>query len=180
MKNIIFVGIINLLSFSAFSFNSDLPTVEYVEVEKYMGKWYEIARFDHSFQEDCVAVTADYKLLNNGNVEVINRCRLNYIDGKKKKAKGIARIHDRETNAKLKVQFFLSNIPLPFLAGDYWILALGEDYEYAMVGEPKREYLWILSRTPQMEEGLFLDLVSRAEELGFEVDNLLLTPQPSL
>lgn len=149
-----------------------LPVVSHVDLERYQGVWYEIARYPHKFEEGCVAVTATYRLRQDGKVDVRNECREGSPDGPLRVAEGTARVADPQNRAKLEVTFFW-----PFY-GDYWILALGPEYEYAMVGAPSREYLWILSRTPQMDDELYRRLTQRARELGFDPAHLLKTPQP--
>jgi apolipoprotein D and lipocalin family protein len=147
---------------------NDLETVAKVELDKYLGKWYEIAHLPAVFQNGCNQTTATYSLLKNGNISVLNECTKN---GKYKKAKGTAKVVDKQTGAKLKVTFFW-----PFY-GDYWIIKLGENYDYAVVGTPNRRYLWILSRTPKMEPKLYSELTDFAKSKGFNVDNLILTKQ---
>ena len=149
----------------------DLKTVDYVDVVKYMGTWYEIAKFPQSFEKGLVGVTANYALLSNGNVRVINSGYKNDFNGKLKIARGKAWIVDKKTNAKLKVMFFW-----PF-SGNYWIIELGKDYEYAVVGDNSRKYLWILSRKPQMEEPLYNNLSNRIQEKGFDISKLEKNPQ---
>jgi apolipoprotein D and lipocalin family protein len=119
---------------------NELEVEPHVELEKYLGKWYEIAHLPARFQEGCSETTAVYSLSRDGNVSVLNECRRK---GKIKQAKGKAKVVDKATGAKLKVIFFW-----PFY-GDYWIIKLGHNYEYAVVGTPDRRYLWILSRTPK-------------------------------
>lgn len=148
-----------------------LETVAYVDVEKYMGKWYEIALFPQSFEKNCTGTTAEYTLRNDGKVTVVNSCHLNTLNGQFKVAKGEAYIADKLTNAKLKVSFFK-----PFY-GDYWILDLGQNYEYAMVGAPDRQYLWFLSRTPYMKTEDFDYLKAKATNLGFDISKLQMTVQ---
>jgi apolipoprotein D and lipocalin family protein len=150
---------------------TELETVEHVDVERYMGTWYEIARFPQRFEKGLVGVTANYTLLPNGKVRVLNSGRKGGLDGELRTAEGKARVIDPKTNAKLKVTFFW-----PF-EGNYWILALGKGYEYAVVGDESRKYLWILSRTPQMDEALYDELVRRAKEKGFDVSRLEKVPQ---
>jgi len=123
-----------------------LEVVPHVELEKYLGKWYEIAHLPARFQEGCSDTTATYTLSKDGSISVLNECVRN---GKVKRAKGRAKVVDKSSGAKLKVTFFR-----PFY-GDYWIIKLGDDYDYAVVGTPNRKYLWILSRTPQMDDNLF-------------------------
>jgi apolipoprotein D and lipocalin family protein len=146
-----------------------LEVVSHVDLEKYLGKWYEIARLPAKFQEGCTETTATYTLLRDGNVSVLNTCMKN---GKVKTAKGKAKVVDKTTGAKLKVTFFW-----PFY-GDYWIMKLGKDYEFAVVGTPDLKYLWILCRTPKMESKLFSELTEFAKSQGFNVDKLIITSHP--
>ncbi len=150
---------------------TEFKTVEHVDVERYMGKWYEIAKFPQRFENGLVGVTATYTLLPNGKVGVLNSGHEGNFDGKLRTAKGKAWIIDSVTNAKLKVSFFW-----PF-AGNYWILELGKDYEYAVVGDPSRKYLWILSRTPQMDETIYAGLLKRLHDMGFDISKLEKNPQ---
>jgi apolipoprotein D and lipocalin family protein len=174
MKLLLLVLSIFVVSFAQASY-PELETVERVELNRYLGKWYEIARFEQSFQKDCTAVTAEYKLRKNGTIKVTNTCRKFSPDGELKVATGRARVSNKDTNAKLKVQFFLRFLNIGFLSGDYWVLALGDNYEYAMVGDPSRKYLWILSRTNKLDERTYLELVQKAETLGFNTAKLLKT-----
>lgn len=148
-----------------------LSTVSRVEIERYVGTWYEIASFPQSFQEGCTGTTATYNAREDGELDVINRCHLDSLDGELDVAEGRARVVDEKTNAKLEVSFFR-----PFW-GDYWVIELGHDYEYAVVGHPSRDYLWILSRTPQMDPSLYEDLISKLKEKGYEIERLRVTQQ---
>ncbi len=143
-----------------------LEVVPHVELKKYLGKWYEIAHLPAKFQEGCADTTATYTLSEDGSMSVLNECRRS---GKVKQAKGKAKVVDKKSGAKLKVTFFW-----PFY-GDYWIINLSKDYEYAVVGTPNRKYLWILSRTPQMDDKLFSQLIESAKSKGFNVNNLIKT-----
>jgi len=143
-----------------------LEVVPHVELEKYLGKWYEIAHLPFRFEDGCSDITATYSLREDGDVSVLNECLKN---GKVKRAKGKAKIVDKTTGAKLKVTFFW-----PFY-GDYWIINLGENYDYAVVGTPNRKYLWILSRTPQIDDNLFSQLTDHAKSKGFDVTKLIRT-----
>jgi len=143
-----------------------LEVVSHVELEKYLGKWYEIARLPARFQEGCTDTTATYALSEDGSISVLNEC---IISGKVKQAKGKAKVVDKHSGAKLKVTFLW-----PFY-GDYWIIDLGKDYDYAVVGTPNRKYLWILSRTPQMDDKLFSQLIESVKSKGFDVNNLIKT-----
>ena len=145
-----------------------LEVVPHVELEKYLGKWYEIAHLPAKFQEGCNETTATYTLSKDGSISVLNQSIKN---GKMKQAKGKAKVVDRKSNAKLKVTFFW-----PFY-GDYWIIKLGNDYDYAVVGTPNRKYLWILSRTPQMDDKLYSQLIKYAKSKGFDVNKLIRTLQ---
>ena len=145
-----------------------LEVVPHVDLEKYLGKWYEIARLPAKFQEGCSETTATYALSKNGIISVLNECRRK---GKVTQAKGKAKVVDKTTGAKLKVTFFW-----PFY-GDYWIIKLGNDYEYSVVGTPNRKYLWILSRTPQMDDNLFSELIEFVKSKGFDVGSLIKTSQ---
>lgn len=165
--------VLSVTTFAMGSSGREAPqTVDYVDLEQYLGRWYEIARFEQSFQEGCVGVTADYALREDGKISVLNTCRQGTLDGEVTKADGYAYIKDEVTNAKLRVTFFW-----PFF-GDYWIFELGENYEYAVVGSPDRGSLWFLSRTPQISEKLFTDLKKRMTAKGFDVSLLKRTPQP--
>ncbi len=149
-----------------------LQAVAHVDLNRYMGTWYEIASFPQRFQKGCVASSANYTLRKDGDVDVLNQCRDKTLDGKLRKAKGKAWVVDKQSNAKLKVRFFW-----PF-SGDYWIIDLGKDYEYAVVGHPKRNYLWILSRTPQMNSAVYDGIIERLKAQHYDVTRLNKTPQP--
>ena len=140
----------------------------HVDLSKYLGKWYELAHLPFKFEEGCNETTATYTLSANGAISVLNECMKN---GKLKRARGKAKVVDKTTNAKLKVTFFW-----PFY-GDYWIIKLGEYYEYSVVGTPDRRYLWILSRKPEMDNSLFSELTQFAKSKGFDVGNLIGTGQ---
>jgi len=146
-----------------------LKTVDHVDLERYLGTWYEIANYPQKFQKGCTATTATYSLRTDGEIDVFNRCRLDRPDGEGKSAKGRARVVDKDTNARLEVSFFR-----PFW-GDYWIIDLGADYEYAVVGHPGRDYLWILSRTPTMSEEVYNGIVARLSSAGYETDRIVKT-----
>ena len=149
-----------------------LQTVSHVELNRYLGKWYEIASFPQWFQKGCVATSATYAFRKDGAVDVLNQCRKETLDGKPKDAKGKAWVVDPKTNAKLKVRFFW-----PF-SGDYWIIDLGENYEYAVVGHPKRTYLWILGRTPQMDPDVYDGILERLKKQHYDLTPLRKTLQP--
>lgn len=148
------------------AFNPPLDVVEKVDLGSYTGRWYEIARYPNSFERGCVGVTADYSLRQDGRINVLNTCREESLDGNVRTIEGVARVVDSSTNAKLAVTFFG-----PF-EGDYWILELGSEYEYAVVGDPSRKFLWILSREPILDGNLYDDIVSRLPEKGYKPERL--------
>jgi apolipoprotein D and lipocalin family protein len=148
-----------------------LPVVPYVDISRYIGVWHEIARYPHSFQEGCVGSKATYALRDDGKISVLNECYDKSFSGKIRSAKGKAWIVDKETNAKLKVSFFW-----PF-AGDYWIIDLGKNYEYAVIGHPKRKYLWILSRTKEIEGEVYEAILSRLKDDQYDTSRLIKTDQ---
>jgi apolipoprotein D and lipocalin family protein len=143
-----------------------LETVPRVDLARYVGTWYEIASFPQSFQKGCVATTATYAIRADGDIDVRNRCRKDALDGPEKSALGRARVVDAATNAKLKVSFFR-----PFW-GDYWIVDLGADYEYAVVGHPGRDYLWILGRAPKMPETTYDGILARLKDKSYDTSRL--------
>jgi len=141
--------------------------VKQVDLDRYLGKWYEIARYPNRFQKGCMATTAVYSFREDGLVRVINECREGSLTGPLKRAEGKAWVVDEVTRAKLKVQFFW-----PF-RGDYWIIDLGEDYEYAVVGHPKRKYLWILSRSPDMKPEVYESILQGIIRNGYDPERLI-------
>lgn len=173
----LFLGVVGLWGCaSTTTSRRDLPelkTVESVDLSRYVGDWYEIASFPQSFQSGCAATKAHYERKENGEIKVVNSCRKGGLDGPEKVVKGRARVVDAKTNAKLKVTFFW-----PFW-GDYWVVDLGKSYEYAVVGHPSRDYLWILSRTPTLSHDVYQGILARLREQGYELDRLQKTPQPT-
>lgn len=173
MKKLILVLWVS--SFTSMAAQKPLSTVSFVDIDRYLGTWYEIARFDHSFQRGCSKTSATYEKRSDGDIRVINKC---LKEGKWDEAIGRAWIKDEKTNAKLKVQFFLTWAKLDFLAGNYWVLALDQNnYEYVLIGEPSRKYLWILSRTKKLDEDIYNTLIQKAKEQGFDTSKLLTTEQ---
>ncbi|MGI8469332.1 MAG: lipocalin family protein [Pyrinomonadaceae bacterium] len=182
MRKLLFAGFITaLLTAGVFAqtsaSKSNLETVPSVDLKRYSGTWYEIARYPNKFEKNCAGnVTTTYTLKDNGSVEVLNKCLKK--DGKINNAKGEAKIIDKTTNAKLKVRFapdFLSFMPKVW--ADYWIIDLAPDYSYSVVGDPKREYLWILSRAPQMDSATYENILRGVEKKGFVPNKLIKTPQ---
>ena len=152
-----------------------LPTVPAVDLPRYLGTWFEIAKFPNWFQRKCVANTrAEYSLRSDGSLQVTNRCKM--ASGKVDEAIGTARQIGSASSPKLQVRFapdWLSLIPAVW--GDYWVIALDENYQWVAVSEPGRDYLWVLSRTPRMEPQTYADLMLRLSGLGLDVQKLELT-----
>ena len=167
MQPISYAGLA-LLSFAFLgcSHSQPLQTVSFVDLNKYQGKWYEIASFPQSFQKGCHCTTAEYTVTSEGYVVVENRCNKGSIDGEESYIKGKAFVEENSGNAKLKVQFFW-----PF-KGKYWIIDLASDYSYAVVGHPNRNYLWILSRQRQMNDSTYESILSRIAAQGFDIQKL--------
>jgi apolipoprotein D and lipocalin family protein len=159
--------------------HADTPavrTVAAVDLNRYAGDWFEIARFPNRFQRQCVGdVRAHYARRSDGRIDVVNRCQT--AKGGTE-ARGIARIVDTETFAKLKVRFAPALLSfLPVVWGDYWVIGLAPDYSWAVVGSPDRDYLWILARTPTLDAGALTSAKDAARTNGFDVERLVLTPQ---
>lgn len=149
-----------------------------VDLSLYAGEWYEIGRLPNRFQNSCAGeVIAAYSLLEGDRLKVVNQCRQN--NGQTTSAEGEARLADKSgRNSKLKVRFAPAWLSwLPAVWGDYWIIDLATDYSFSVVGTPDRKYLWILSRTPQMDDAIYRRIVQQAAAKGFDVSRLLKTRQ---
>lgn len=170
-KRIIFFFITTIYMSTITSNAQTIQTVPHVDLKKYVGKWYEIASYPQRFQKGCHCTTAEYTLSDKGYVIVENRCNRNGINGKQSYIKGKAFVEKNSGNAKLKVQFFW-----PF-TGKYWIIDLADDYTYAVVSHPNKKYLWILSRTPEMDNAIYQQILSRLREKGFDLTKLQTTKQ---
>ena len=154
---------------------ADLKVVSKVDLSRYLGKWYEIATIPQSFQKQCVGGTsATYTLRKDGDVDVLNACTKK--DGTISSAHGRAWVADKATNAKLKVSF-IPFLKLNFLAGDYWVIDLGANYEYAVVGHPNRSYGWILSRTPTLPKETLDGIFARLKASGYDTSQFKMTDQ---
>lgn len=149
------------------SYTLDTHPVQVFDLNRYLGKWYEIARFDHRFERGLVGVTAEYSLLPDGKVRVVNSGYKDSLDGEYKSIEGKAKIPDPLRPAHLKVSFFL------WFYSDYNIMELDKDYQYALVGSNNDKYLWILSRTPQLPNDTLNRLLDEATRRGYEVSKLL-------
>lgn len=170
MKKVIIAAsvLVGLFALASCAQDKPLETVKNVDLSKYVGKWYEIAAFPQFFEKGCSCTFAEYRVKEDGVIEIKNNC---IKKGKPSSANGKAFITDKKTNAKLDVQFFW-----PF-RGKYWIIALAPDYSYAIIGHPNRKYLWILNRKPVMNEQTYNYLVSVAANKGFDVRNIVRTNQ---
>ena len=180
------VKIVSLLILSSWSFiltscvgiepTQPLPTVASVDLPRYAGTWHEIARLPMWFQRHCVDSTATYTIRQDGKIGVHNECLTHR--GTVDQADGVATVVDAVSNARLMVTFdnFFARLVGPSREGNYWIIDLDPDYTVAMVGTPDRRYLWILSRTPQLDEALYQQLVTKAHQLGFPISALIKAP----
>lgn len=149
----------------------DKTVVKELNIERYLGKWYEISRFDHKFERGLVGVTATYSYRKDGKIKVVNAGFKETLNGQKSEAIGKAKIPDLNTPSKLKVSFFW------IFYGDYFVLELDKNYQWAIIGSSSNEYLWILSRTPQIEKGIYNDLLNRLTKRGYDVTQLIKVEQ---
>jgi len=165
------IAVLGSASVAGIAEAQDLPplrTVERVDLSRYLGRWYEIARLPNSFQKNCLKSLADYSLRDDGDITVLNSCT-DKQDGTLRQSKGRAWVVDTASNALLKVSFFW-----PF-RGDYWIIELGNQYEYAVVGTPNRRYFWVLSRAQTMDNALYEAIMQRARLQGFDTGAVVRT-----
>lgn len=169
IKTIIMISLTALFGCGTSNY-APLETVQNVDIQRYIGKWYEIAHLPNSFQKNCFGSTAEYSIIDSETIRVINACNKDSINGKTDMVKGKAFVVENSGNSKLRVQFFW-----PF-RGDYWIIELDKDkYSYAVVGTPSRKYLWILAREPQMDSNIYNMLLEKCRQKGFDTDKLLIT-----
>lgn len=188
LKTTVLAALLGLSSLSAFAKDGEpggngqrgdgtLNTIPALDVPRYMGTWYEIAKFPNWFQRKCVAATrADYSLQGDGSVQVINRCRVER--GETIDIVGAARQIGPATSPKLEVRFAPAWLSfLPFVWGDYWVIDLDESYQLVAVSEPKKQYLWILARTPHVDPNDYNKLLARLSRMGFDLSKLELTKQ---
>ncbi|XP_039158030.1 temperature-induced lipocalin-1-like [Eucalyptus grandis] len=155
----------------------EMEVVKGLDLRRYMGRWYEIATFPSRFQpKNGVDTRATYALKEDGTVRVLNET---WANGKRGSIEGTAYKVDPSSNeAKLKVKFYVPPfLPIVPVVGDYWVLHLDADYQYALVGQPSRNYLWILSRQSHLDDGIYNQLVQKAEEVGYDVSKIRKTPQ---
>lgn len=169
---LIFVLIFSFCGIQSQSKMIDKSTVKELDINRYMGTWYEIARFPHSFEKNLVGVTATYSLRDNGKIKVVNEGYKKTLDGKRSRAEGKAKIPNKKEPGKLKVAFFWN------FYGDYYVLELDKDYRWAMIGSSSDKYFWILSRTPQMDTDTYNMLLENARKRGYKLEKLIKVPQP--
>jgi lipocalin len=150
--------------------NMDFSTVDKFDLEKYLGTWYEIARFDHRFERDLEGVTATYSVMDNGKIKVVNKGYEDSLNGELNIAEGKAKITDQP--GYLKVSFFW------FFYADYRVMELGENYQWALVGSNSDKYLWILSREPQLSRETINNILQHARNRGFDTSKLIWVEQP--
>ncbi|MEJ5300547.1 MAG: lipocalin family protein [Thermodesulforhabdaceae bacterium] len=155
--------------------SKNLETVGYVDLSNYVGLWYEIAKIPNKFQRKCDKnTTAFYSLNQNGDIVVVNSCVTS--SGERIEVKGLARVVDKNTNAKLKVSFF-NFLGINLFWGDYWIIGLSHDYNWAVVGTPGRKYGWILSRHPSLDEQTLGKVKNLLREKGYNPEDFQMTSQ---
>jgi len=175
----LFCACIFIFSFTVSAQGSDVPvkTILTLDVQRYLGTWYEVAKYPNWFQKKCVSNTkAVYSVRLDGNLKVLNSCKT--ADGNLSEAEGVARQIGGKDSPKLEVRFapaWLSFIPMVW--GDYWIIDLDSQYQIAVVSDPRREYLWILSRSPQIDRKSYEDLLQRLQAQHYDVRKLELTTQ---
>jgi apolipoprotein D and lipocalin family protein len=180
LRFLVAVALIELLMVHAMAQTdkSPLRAVSQLDVQRYLGRWYEIAKFPNRFQKQCVSdTTADYALMPGGDIRVLNQCRNG--DGNWEMAMGLAKQIDGPQSAKLKVRFAPEWLSfLPYVWGNYWVIDLDEKYELVAVSEPQREFLWVLSRTPVVSASKYAELLNRLIAVGLNVNHLERTQHP--
>ncbi|WP_035384444.1 lipocalin family protein [Ferriphaselus sp. R-1] len=157
--------------------DGELSAISALDVPRYMGTWFEIAKYPNWFQRKCTGNTkAEYSLASDGHLKVVNRCRIK--SGELIEATGLARQVGQANSPKLTVRFAPAWLSfLPFVWGDYWVIDIDDDYQLVAVSEPKREYLWILSRMPKIDSARYRALLARLQQKGFDLNRLELTKQ---
>ena len=147
-------------------------TVKELDLNRYLGTWYEIARFDHRFERGLVGATATYSIREDGKIKVVNQGRKNVLDGKLSIAEGKAKLTDEP--GKLKVSFFW------IFYADYFVLELDKEYQWALIGSSSAKYLWILSRTPKLDDNVKNMILQKAEKRGYDVSQLIWVEQKEI
>jgi apolipoprotein D and lipocalin family protein len=172
MRRLAAIGTIGVALMSTSPSSSPVRSIAAVDLTRYAGTWYEIARYPNSFQRQCAGdVTAEYTLEPGGRIRVVNRCRK--ADGTMDSAEGVAKRTPGAPDSQLKVRFAPAIFSfIPAVWGDYWIIGLASDYSYAVVGDPSRKYLWILSRTPRLENAAYATALETVKANGFDPNRL--------
>lgn len=172
-KNIIYIVVLLFLTNSCEGQNTmiDKTVVKELDIEKYLGKWYEISRYDHKFERGLVGVTASYSFRKDGKIKVVNSGFKETLNGQKSEAIGKAKIPNSKIPSKLKVSFFW------FFYADYFVLELDEKYQWAVIGSRSDKYLWILSRTPELEGITYNEILNRLTKRGYDVSKLIKVKQ---
>lgn len=177
MKSLFLKIMLCSVALGAIANEGELRTIPALDVPRYMGTWYEIAKYPNRFQKKCIKDTrAEYELRANGTLQVTNRCTLD--NGEVDVVVGAARQVGDARSPKLEVRFapeWLSFIPMVW--GDYWVVDLDPEYQLVAVSEPKREYLWVLARTPTVNPRAYEELLARLEKQGFDIRKIVLTRQ---
>lgn len=156
-----------LLSGCGGSDGAGMSVVSSVDLQRYSGRWLELAKIPNRFQADCQRnASAEYRLLEGGQLEVVNRCIT--PSGEEKRANGVARVVERSSGAKLEVSF-VRLLGMPLFWGDYWILALGSGYEYVVVGTPSRQFGWVLAREPHLSDEVWREIEQVLEQNGYSL-----------
>jgi lipocalin len=150
----------------------DKSVVDEVDLKRYMGTWYEIARFDHKFEQGLQGVTATYSFKDDGKIKVENKGYKGSLSGEQSIAIGKAKLADPKNTSKLKVSFFW------IFYGDYFIMELDSDYQWAVIGSSSDKYLWILSRTPQISTEVYQMLLNKVSRRGYDINKLIKVKQP--
>jgi len=155
----------------------DPATIAHADVDRFMGRWYEIARMPNRRESNCVRdVVATYERRNASAIRIVNVCRT--ADGELERVQGVARIRDGDSKAKLELRYApLALAWLPFLWDDWWILEAAPEYTYMMTGDPSRRSLWIYARTPALDEATYGTLIAHAAAQGYDTSRLVRTPQ---
>lgn len=173
--NVLIIIIISFFNVMAQKETPEPITVDHVDLNKYTGIWYEIAKIPNSFQKKCISNSAaHYSLNEDGSIKVVNSCKNS--DGEMNSSEGVAEVVDTKTNSRLKVSF-VSIFGINFFWGDYWIIGLNDDYSYAVIGTPNRKYGWILSRTKQLSEEKLSTVYDILQKNGYNTEDFVPTLQ---
>lgn len=167
------IGVLSL-SVNMQSSMAQRPYIQNFDLNRYLGTWYEVARFPHSFEEGLVGVTATYSMRPDGKIKVENAGYRGSLDGRRDVATGKAKVAVSPTDGHLKVSFFL------FFYADYFIMDLDPEYRWALIGSESDKYLWILSRSPKMEEEVYEKILDKARSMGYDLSKLYRVPQRDL